>query len=103
MSKLVEKLVLDLTKKVDQGFNRVGADIKNLEKVVTEHSFRLDNHSVADTSANKRVDQLEVRVVKLESRPQKILRLTGQTVIAFIGVVSTTLGIAWTLRNWLLQ
>lgn len=99
MSKLTESLLLDLTKKVDTGFADVREDIRNLELTVKDHSNRLDNHAMADTSANKRVDKVEERVSLLESRPVRTLKKVAAFGIALLGAVSTAIGIFWSFKQ----
>ena len=97
MSKLIETLVVDLTKKVDAGFADVREDIRSLELTVKDHSNRLDMHSMADTSANARVDKAEARISALESRPVRIIKKAAALGVAVIGVVSTLVGLIWTI------
>ena len=99
MSKLTENLLLDLTKKVDTGFADVREDIRSLELTVKDHSNRLDNHTMADTSANKRVDKVEERVELLESRPIRTLKKVTQFAVALLGVLATLVGLYWSFKQ----
>lgn len=107
MSKILQEIVLDLGRKVDTGFEKIDAKFEEVKDSIHGLDLRLRDqqnaiitHTYADTAANKRVDKLESRVSVLESMPVKYAKKALNGFVMLIGIISTLLGIAWSIRNF---
>lgn len=106
MSKLLENIVMDLSRKVDQGFDnadkkmdKIQADLVDLTMKVKQQQMTILDHSYTDIETSSRIKHIEEEIEELEKIPYRLLRKSGTVLVATVGVISTLISIAWGIRN----
>lgn len=69
-NKFLEDSLLNLTSKVDQGFQQINERLTKQDLMLVEHRAMLSAHSKDDMAAQNRVDRLEARLNEAE-KPAK--------------------------------
>lgn len=106
-NKLLQDIVLDLSKKVDDGFtkidekfNEINENIHFLEIRLKDQQSAIIDQSEVDSEVTSKVEKLDTRLSLLESRPVRWLKTGVSFIVATIGVLSTLLGLIWSLRSF---
>lgn len=106
MSKLLEDIVLELSREVRAGFVRVNErfdevkeDMNRIDGKVKQQQMTILDHSYVDIETSNRIEEVERKVAKVENLPLIYVKKTGTVVVALIGITSTLLSIVWAIRN----
>lgn len=80
-------MLLNLDNKVTEGFSEVNKTLAKHGELLSAHHILLQVHSKEDTTAQNRVDRLEIEVRAL-SKPVHWVLTTGK-VLLFLGGIAT--------------
>lgn len=92
MSKFLEDSVLELSRKVDEGFSGTHKELTEINMRITRVEGAITHHATADQAAQSRVAVLDQRLAVLE-KPYKWAVWTFAGAVALIGFLSALVSV----------